>query len=140
MGSRKMECDIVDRFNVLLHSNIIKSNLSLPIYSELFASVWAFNKVGMNTSFSSDGFIVDESAPILKQKPIFNIGELATNGNTAQWDRSLLQLNWKFIDQQSPITSHKISLKTHHDGHTPVENISLALSNITLLISTEQIG
>ena len=118
-----MECDIVDRFNVLLHSNIIKSNLSLPIYSELFASVWAFNKVSMNTSFSSDGFIVDESAPILKQKPIFNIGELATNGNTAQWDRSLLKLNWKFIDQQSPITSHKISLKTHHDGHTPVENI-----------------
>jgi len=118
-----MECDVVYRFNALLHSNIIKSNLTLPRNTELFATVWAFNKVGMYASDSSNAFVVDESAPILKQKPTFNINEMSTKGNTAQWDRSLLKLNWKFDDQESPITSHKISLLTHHDGHAPVENI-----------------
>ena len=118
-----MECDVVNRFNALLHSNIIKSNLSLPIKTELFATVWAFNKVGLNASDSSNGFFIDESAPILKQKPKFNINETSTKGNTAQWDRSLLKLEWKYIDQESPITSHKLSFLTHHDGHIPVENI-----------------
>ena len=123
VGSRRMVCDIVDRFNALLHSNIIRSNLSLPTNIELFATVWAFNKVGMNSSDSSNGFFVDESAPILKQKPKFNIGETSMKGNTAQWDRSLLKLEWKCVDQESPITSHMLSLLTHHDGHTPVEHI-----------------
>jgi len=123
VGRRTMECDVVYRFNALLHSNIIRSNVSLPTKTELYATVWAFNKVGMHSSGSSNGFVVDESAPILKRKPTFNIGETSTKGNTAQWDRSLLRLDWKFVDQESPITSHKLSLLTHHDGHTPVENI-----------------
>jgi len=123
VGSRIMECDVVDRFNALLHSNIIRSNVSLPTKTELYATVWAFNKVGMYASGSSNGFVVDDSAPILEQKPAFNIGTTSTKGNMGQWDRSLLKLGWKFVDQESPITNHKLSLLTHHDGHTPVENI-----------------
>ena len=123
VGSRTMECDVVKRFNALLHSNIIRSNLTLPTNMELFATVWALNKVGMYASASSNAFVVDESAPILKQKPTFNIRKTSKKGNTGQWDRSLLKLEWTFVDQESPITSHKISLLTHHDGHTPVENI-----------------
>jgi len=91
----------------------------------MFATVWAFNKVGMNVSESSKGFIIDESAPSVRRKPSFWLDGTPIKRNLSQWDRSVLKLNWEFVDQESPITSHVISLLTHHDGHTPIENINI---------------
>lgn len=129
IGSTKRECNVVRRFNALLHSNIIRSNLSLPVNTELFASVWAFNKVGLNVSESSNGFYIDESPPVTNTRPTFNIDETSLRGYTTQWDRSLLKLNWEFVDKESPIVHHKISLMTHHDGHLPIENIVIGSEN-----------
>ena len=118
-----MSCNHVERFNALLHSNIIKSNLSLPVKSELFATVWAYNNVGMNVSDSSNGFFIDNSPPVVRKPPTLNFDSTSTKRHSGQWDRSVLNIEWEFVDQESPITSHIISLHTHHDGHCPFEHI-----------------
>ncbi|KAH3708881.1 hypothetical protein DPMN_068340 [Dreissena polymorpha] len=41
------------------------------------------------------------------------------------FDRSKLHVAWKFEDRESSIVQHILTLKTHHEGHTPLENIIL---------------
>ncbi|KAH3709959.1 hypothetical protein DPMN_069425 [Dreissena polymorpha] len=128
-------CDVVKRSNVLFHSNIFKSNITLPTNDPLTATVWATNGVGMWVSQVSDTFIIDDIPPIVKEAPQFkNIQTV--QGQHYQWDKSIIKLQWHFSDDISPIIRHEISLKTHHDGHTPVEHVVLG-SERTLSISLD---
>ncbi|XP_052788827.1 uncharacterized protein LOC128223594 [Mya arenaria] len=125
LGRQKNMCDIVPLFNALLRSNMIKSDLSLPINTFIFATVWAFNGVGMNVSSASDAILVDITAPYNKIKPSIKHDYNTIKDKTAQWEKSIIRVFWEFVDDESPILNHEISLFTHHGGHTPVERVHL---------------
>ena len=38
-------------------------------------------------------------------------------------------ITWEFKDDESPIIDHTVTVKTHHEGHTPVENVQLGNQN-----------
>ena len=77
----------------------------------------AYNNVGMVTEAISDSFQVDDSPPILIDRPQFVLRDMQiSHRNGTQWDNSLLRLAWNFTDPESPVTRHIVKLHTHHDG------------------------
>ncbi|WAR31803.1 hypothetical protein MAR_034345 [Mya arenaria] len=125
LGRQKNMCDIVPAFNALLQSYMIKSNISLPINMPCFATVWAFNGVGMNVSSASDAILVDVTAPYNTIKPSIKLDYNTIKDNIAQWEKSIISVFWEFLDDESPILNHELTLFTHHEGHTPIERVRL---------------
>ncbi|WAR31728.1 hypothetical protein MAR_034270 [Mya arenaria] len=125
LGRQKNMCDIVPSSNALLHSYMIKSSIALPINQPFFATVWAFNGVGMKVSSASDAIFVDITAPYNKIKPSILLDYNTVKDKSAQWEKSIIRVTWEFLDDESPILNHELSLFTHHEGHTPVEKIHL---------------
>ncbi|KAH3708852.1 hypothetical protein DPMN_068311 [Dreissena polymorpha] len=79
----------------------------------------------MNVSKTSDIFVVDESPPVVRNSPNFLLTYNSAFGKNSQWEKSLVRLQWEFEDNISPIVRHEILLKTHHEGHTPLEHLIL---------------
>ncbi|XP_053376618.1 uncharacterized protein LOC123534121 [Mercenaria mercenaria] len=129
IGTSRQACNILSNVNCLLQSNIVKTGLSLPNDTDLYATVIAYNRVGMNVSKTSDSFRIDDTPPYLSVKPNFLLKYKSIPGSIGQWEKSLISIYWEFYDKESPITSHEVSLITHHEGHTPVENIHLGSQN-----------
>ncbi|XP_052789886.1 uncharacterized protein LOC128224179 [Mya arenaria] len=125
LGRQKSMCDIVPTSNALLQSYMIKSNISLPINMPIFATVWAFNGVGMNVSSASDAILVDITAPYNRIKPSIMLEYNTITNNSAQWEKSIISVFWEFLDNESPILNHELSLFTHHEGHTPFERVHI---------------
>ena len=111
-----MQCNLVPFTNVLLSKSVFKSHLKLPLSQDIFIRVLAYNNVGMVTETISDGFQVDDSSPILMQRPQFLLRNMQLSYRYGtQWDNSLLRLTWNFTDPESAVTKHVVQLHTHHD-------------------------
>ncbi|XP_053399192.1 uncharacterized protein LOC128546211 isoform X1 [Mercenaria mercenaria] len=129
IGTKPGNCDISPNMNCLLQSNVIKTSLNLPRQTDLYATVTAYNKVRLNVRQTSDSFYVDATPPITSIKPTFVLENNNIAGKEGQWDKSLIKIYWKFDDDESPIAYHDVTLKTHHEGHTPVEHVKLGPEN-----------
>ena len=125
IGNIPGKCDVTLKFNCFLESSHIKVGLNLPENTNLYVTVTGYNKNGQNVSKTSQPFKVDSTAPTIIAKPMFFTNYSRFEMTTAQWDKSILRLNWKFEDLQSPIVRHIVTLSTHHEGHTPVEYVEL---------------
>ncbi|KAH3708715.1 hypothetical protein DPMN_068174 [Dreissena polymorpha] len=79
----------------------------------------------MNVSKASDIFLIDDTPPVVVKAPKFLLKYNSANCKLSQWEKSILRVKWEFKDDFSPIVRHEISLKTHHEGHTPVESLVL---------------
>ncbi|KAL4218457.1 hypothetical protein ACF0H5_023192 [Mactra antiquata] len=133
IGTVPGQCDQLPYTDCLLRSNIIKTGLNLPVNIDLYATVVAHNQAGLNISQISDSFRIDETSPNVVRRPAFILDRLHGGKNNVQWEKSILKIDWKFNDAESPIVSHEITLKTHHEGHTPIEHIKLgAETNISI--------
>ena len=125
-GTTPYECDVMPVFDCLLKTSHIQGGLDLPIGRELYATVTGYNNNNQSVSMSSKHFMVDTSPPLPSIVPGFDTCIASFNkGLFAQWDRSVLKLYWGFVDTDSPVIRHIIALKTHHEGHTPVEHMEL---------------
>ena len=126
IGTTPDNCDIVPKFDCLLTTSHIQGSIDLPIGKELFAVVTGYNKNNQGVTKASKHFIVDASPPYVSVVPNFDTSITGLKNNTTgQWEKSVLKLFWLFADSESPITRHIITLKTHHEGHTPVEHMEL---------------
>ncbi|KAL4218491.1 hypothetical protein ACF0H5_023225 [Mactra antiquata] len=133
IGTVPDQCDQLPYTDCLLRSNIIKTGLNLPINIDLYATVMAHNQAGLNISQISDSFRIDETSPNVVKRPAFILDSLRVGENNVQWDKSILKIDWEFNDAESSIVSHEITLKSHHEGHTPIEHIKLgAETNISI--------
>lgn len=101
----------------------------MPSNTGLYATVKAYNKNNESASSSSRRFYVDLSPPELSIKPAFLTNYLSVDNNKNQWEKSILRLAWQFYDSESSIIRHIVTLSTHHEGHTPIENIELGHEN-----------
>ncbi|OWF42246.1 Hemicentin-1 [Mizuhopecten yessoensis] len=128
-------CDVHPLTNTHLSSEHLFTGLNLPILSPLYVTVWAYNKVRLNTNVTSDVFVVDVTPPVCIQTPVFTSSTAnISNDTVTQWDPSFLEISWMFEDYESPIIRHKISVTTHHNGHTFIEDIELFNENHTTIL------
>ena len=130
IGTTPYDCDIVPVFDCLLASSYIHGGLDLPIDKELFATVTGFNKNNQSVSKASRHFMVDTSPPLVSVVPHFDTSITGFNTSVyGQCEKSVLKLHWQFLDTESPVVRHIVTLKTHHEGHTPVEHVELGKEN-----------
>ena len=125
IGTSPGRCNVTPVFNCLLASSHIKTNLNMPEKTDLFVTVTAHNKNNVSVSKSSKRFRVDATPPKVLRKPLFYRKFVSHQNSSAQWEKSVLRISWKFVDNESPIIRHVITLVTHHEGHTPLEQIEL---------------
>lgn len=136
ISTNQLACTITEFRNVLLTSSLTLTNVKLPVGEKLYVIVRAFNKAGMFVEKSSDYFIVDATPPFLLQQPEFLLNEINSFNNSTQWDVSFVKLAWDFSDNDSPIVSQKIALRTHHEGHTAIETIEITNEKeVTMILS-----
>ncbi|XP_069134359.1 uncharacterized protein [Argopecten irradians] len=118
------DCDILTFTNVFL-SNTVTLPVTLSERVSLSVEVRANNPLDMSTRSVSDTFIVDTTPPVVLSPPV--LGRENTNTNvTVQIDPTVVMMNWKFEDQDSPIVKQIIRMRAHADGHTPIENVYLS--------------
>ncbi|XP_078573997.1 uncharacterized protein LOC144860568 isoform X2 [Branchiostoma floridae x Branchiostoma japonicum] len=110
----------------------------LPLGVPLFVTIRAYNKAGLWVERSSNGFTVDNTAPLPVTNPTVDSTHSSIVPNTQVW-RDTLQATWDFADQESPLLYHVVSLYTHHQSDLVTEPVRLpgdadshAFSNLTL--------
>ena len=135
VGKMEHACDILNYTNVLLATSYIRSDLSLPVNTDMFVTVKAINHLGLSISATSSPFRVDDSPPVVKQPPTIAGG---MTGPVILHDPSYIKIDWTFEDYESPIDHHVLWLRSHHDGHTAIENLQLGVENgITIQLKPE---
>lgn len=96
----------------------------LPLNTHLYLSVRAFNNVNLSTIAYSHAFKVDTSPPkFLKHPKIHILTSPYTTSTSIQYDNSVLQVSWLFVDDESRISHHVVSLKSHHGKKAPYERV-----------------
>ncbi|XP_061196785.1 uncharacterized protein LOC133205060 [Saccostrea echinata] len=116
LGSSKFVCDVREKENVLLANRIYKSGLQLPLNVSLFATVFAYNNVGLYSESTSKIFRVDVTAPILIRAPIFLSLDSLEVATRYQYDNSILKMKWEFEENESTVVEIHIIIKNTRDG------------------------
>ncbi|XP_076106390.1 uncharacterized protein LOC143075038 [Mytilus galloprovincialis] len=130
IGTTPLLCDITDRWNVSLSSSFVKTQLELKDDVPMFVTVKACNKVELCVKRSSQSFIIDDTAPVLINRPFIE----SVNGNQSSIlqimsDPSFFKLRWKFVDDRSPIVRTTISIHSKLDSHIPMADTVISNEN-----------
>ncbi|CAG2222618.1 unnamed protein product [Mytilus edulis] len=115
-GTTKGGTDIIPA--TVLHltetAAIYNTSLGLPLNQRIFVTVRAYNKVGLWSESTSNGFLVDTSAPVITKTPTFSadfgIKELT------QVYRTSMKVEWTVDDDESFIKRQFLSVKSHIGG------------------------
>ncbi|KAK3101031.1 hypothetical protein FSP39_000383, partial [Pinctada imbricata] len=112
-------------------------NISLPEGNRIYITVRGFNKAGLYTDATSDGFLIDTSTPAITSGPTFS--SLFSATGDAQFFRNTIKVEWTVRDDQSYIERQYLSIKSHRGGEfnlasTSVNGISrdFVLSDLNL--------
>ncbi|XP_061182901.1 uncharacterized protein LOC133191190 [Saccostrea echinata] len=119
LGSKKFLCDVKPWKNCRNETSILLFNLNMPLNQSIYAVVKAENKAGLASSASSDEFFVDVTPPIV----LFPPNVIKSNSLVELYDSSLLRIQWKFKDNESPLSKGLISLQTNHNSKTYLDDI-----------------
>ena len=125
IGTIAGHCDVMPMVNCLFGSSHIGTGLNMPLNTPLFVTVAGFNRNKERASKTSNYFIIDTSPPEIFTSPTFVTNFTSFQIVSAQWEKSIIKLTWKFIDPESPIVRQTLTLVTHHEGHTPIEQVEL---------------
>ncbi|XP_071079258.1 uncharacterized protein [Haliotis cracherodii] len=87
----------------------------LPVGKRMYITVRAFNKAGMFTTSTSNGFIIDDSAPEVVKAPYIAGGQGSLVAMTLI-SRSTVRVSWELKDEESFIERQYISISTHQLG------------------------
>ena len=138
VGTAADICDVVPKIDCLHTTSHIQGGLDLPTGKELFAVVTGYNKNNQSTTKASKHFIVDITPPDIDVLPTVDTSTTGFSHTKGQWEKSVLKLKWSFTDAESPITRHVVTLKTHHEGHTPVEHMEFGKENeVTITLDSD---
>ncbi|XP_046571088.1 LOW QUALITY PROTEIN: uncharacterized protein LOC124279320 [Haliotis rubra] len=87
----------------------------LPIGKKMYITVRAFNKAGVFTTSTSNGFIIDNSAPEVVKAPDLVEGQGSLVVMTLI-SRSTAKVSWEVKDEESSIEKQYISISSHQLG------------------------
>ncbi|XP_076085327.1 uncharacterized protein LOC143056126 [Mytilus galloprovincialis] len=94
--------------------NSTSYNLDLPVNKRIFVTVRAYNKAGLWCESSSNGFIVDNTPPVISKPPTF-AADFGIKGLT-QIYRTSMKVEWAVDDEESHIKRQYLSIKSHIGG------------------------
>ncbi|XP_078321865.1 uncharacterized protein LOC111103999 isoform X3 [Crassostrea virginica] len=105
--------DILEEREVHLVEEATAYNVSkdLPKSERIYVTVRAYNKAGLFVDVTSNGFLVDPTAPDIKKGPTFS-RDFGLVENT-QFYRSSIKVEWKVGDPESHIERQYLSLRSH---------------------------
>ncbi|CAC5378366.1 unnamed protein product [Mytilus coruscus] len=127
LGSSIDTCDVMKSLNVQLASSIIKTKLNMSVGVDYFVSVTACNHVNVCTKRSSPSFTVDNTPPVVIDKPrVFSIHQDNTTSRQIISDPSFFKVFWKFRDSESPIIKTILTIHSNLDSHKPVDDIFIS--------------
>ncbi|XP_061181031.1 uncharacterized protein LOC133189645 [Saccostrea echinata] len=108
--------DILPEKDVHLATTGVVFNLSpeLPIGKRVYVTVRAYNKAGLFTDSTSNGFLVDTTAPVISMGPRF-ASDFSLVSDT-QFYRTLMKVEWSVNDPESHIERQYLSVKSHIGG------------------------
>jgi len=126
--------------NALLSTYVTTLHESvLPVDQKLYANIRAFNKAGLYSECSSDVFIVDITPPVNILPPeIYDSHFPSGVSKSTFFDVSIVNIKWKFEDNESSIVKQRLYLQSHQSNHIPFEPITITNNNQITLSFTEK--
>ncbi|XP_038057739.1 uncharacterized protein LOC119729229 [Patiria miniata] len=101
----------------------------MPVGTDIYITVRAYNRLGMWSQATSNGFRVDSSPPDVVDAPAVDETQGMAVTNT-QVLRDLIHFSWKFSDPESGIKDQYVSVSTHHNGDVNIPSIKIAGSEL----------
>ncbi|XP_053398947.1 uncharacterized protein LOC128556937 [Mercenaria mercenaria] len=95
----------------------------LPKDVRIYCTVRAYNRAGRFVEASSNGFIVDDTAPIFATRlSMSSIGSIKSRTTVL---RNTLKVHWDVIDEESFIKSQHLSISSHIGGDFNLSSIAV---------------
>ncbi|XP_076113973.1 uncharacterized protein LOC143082259 [Mytilus galloprovincialis] len=115
-GTTKGGTDIIPETELHLTETaaFYNTSLGLPLNQRIFVTVRAYNKVGLWSESTSNGFLVDTSAPVITTTPTFS-ADFGING-LKQVYRTSMKVEWAVDDDESYIKRQYLSVNSHIGG------------------------
>ncbi|CAG2198380.1 unnamed protein product [Mytilus edulis] len=116
-GSSPGSADVYPPKMLTLSDLVLLTDLPvlLPFGRRIYLTIRAYNKAGLYSESTSNGFKIDISAPEIVEKPSFS-SDLASIVPGSTVLRSALRFRWNVQDTQSSIQRQYLSISSHSNG------------------------
>ncbi|KAI0220739.1 hypothetical protein LSAT2_027792 [Lamellibrachia satsuma] len=124
-GTKPGHDDILATTQLVVTSKAIATlTQPLPLDTTIYVTLKVFNKAGLWVERTSDGFKVDDSAPV-ESKQVQLDGRCGSfNNNSQVWKKSL-GIEWNMTDEESGVTEHYLSIMTEQSSHNDIPTVKL---------------
>ncbi|CAC5401969.1 unnamed protein product [Mytilus coruscus] len=127
-GSSPGTSDIIIPTKLPFTDKFLLTDVQLPLEKRIYITIRAYNKVGLFSESTSNGFKIDLSAPMIIDSPFLS-HDLGSAIEGSVQVRSTMRIKWKVEDEQSFIERQYLSIGTHIGGEFNM--ISTQLNGIT---------
>ncbi|XP_070562336.1 uncharacterized protein [Ptychodera flava] len=104
---------------------IPKLESPLPVNVPIYSTIKAYNKAGLAVEQTSNGVIVDETAPTVIKQVTFDLIKGSFSDNSQTW-RSLLEVSWQVQELESQIEKQILSVFTNHQSQLDIPSVELS--------------
>ncbi|XP_066263995.1 uncharacterized protein [Branchiostoma lanceolatum] len=109
----------------LTETALVTMTTPMPADTKIYVTVKAYNKAGLWAERSSDGFIIDATAPTVTTQTGIDLswGSLKAD---SQVIRTLLRVAWELADPDSGIDYHLLSVSTHQESRHDLPTVKVS--------------
>ncbi|CAG2233138.1 unnamed protein product [Mytilus edulis] len=112
--------------------NSTNFNLDLPLNKRVYVTIRTYNKAGLWSESSSNGFIVDNTPPVMTKSPTFS-ADFGIKGLT-QIYRTSMKVEWAVDDDESFIKRQYLSINSHIGGEFMLSSQSVGRKIVAIFI------
>ncbi|XP_076113981.1 uncharacterized protein LOC143082265 [Mytilus galloprovincialis] len=116
-GTKPGQDDIVKSTHLPQTDLLVEPDLpqKLPLGQRIYITIKAYNKAGLTTEATSNGFYIDNSPPSIKVKPYLS-ADVGSIKDTSVVFRSTIKIQWEVEDKESFIQRQYLSIASHKGG------------------------
>ncbi|XP_055958832.1 uncharacterized protein LOC126829498 [Patella vulgata] len=95
----------------LAYRSNLPDNKLLPIDTIIYITVRCYNKAGLYSEVTSNGFMIDTTLPVVTKKVV--LSSYSSILSSTVISKSSIKIEWKFTDDESDIERQYISISPH---------------------------